>query len=171
MNKFVLVISLIVSEIFANEGVNLTISNSDFIPRLVNFIIFVAILWYLLADKVKNFYANRSNNIAKEFEEIEQKLKDSKAQKEALKAKVEETHKRAEEIIQDAKKEANILKSQILESAKKEVEVLNKGFEDYKFYEKSKLKKEVVKSYLIELTKDIHLTSEEVANIVTKKVG
>jgi len=49
--------------------------------------------------------------------------------------------------------------------------MLNKQFEDYKSYEESKMKKEVVTDYLNDLVKDIHLSSEEVANIVTKKVG
>ena len=43
--------------------------------------------------------------------------------------------------------------------------------EEYKQYEESKMKKEVVTNYLNNLVKDIHLSSEEVANIVTKKVG
>jgi F-type H+-transporting ATPase subunit b len=172
MKKVIVMLGLVAVGLFANEHTaHATISDSDFIPRLVNFIIFAAILWYLLADKIKTFYANRSNSIASKFEEVENKLKESKLQKEVLKAKVEETHKKAEEIIKTAQKEAEILKTQTLTTAKNEIAMLNKQFEDFKAYEESRIKKEVVESYLKDLAKDIHLSSEEVATIVTKKVG
>jgi len=172
MKKVIVMLGVVAVGLFANEHTaHATISNSDFIPRLVNFIIFAAILWYLLADKIKSFYANRSDSIAKQFEEAENKLKESKLQKEALKTKVEEAHKKAEEIIKTAQKEVEIIKEQTLDVAKNEIAMLNKQFEDFKTYEESRIKKEVVESYLKDLTKDIHLSSEEVATIVTKKVG
>jgi len=171
MKKIILIFSLVVVS-FASEHISsVTISDSDFIPRLVNFIIFAAILWYLLADKAKTFYANRSNSIASKFEEVENKLKESKLQKESLKREVEEAHKKAEEIVKTAQKEVEIIKAQTLAVAKNEVEMLNKQFKDFKVYEESRIKKEVVELYLKDLTKDIHLSSEEVSNIVTKKVG
>jgi F-type H+-transporting ATPase subunit b len=171
MKKVIVTLGLVAVGLFANEHAAATISDSDFIPRLVNFIIFAAILWYLLADKIKTFYADRTNSIASKFEEVENKLKNSKLQKEALKAEVEEAHKKAEEIVKTAQKEVEIIKEQTLAVAKNEVVMLNKQFEDFKAYEESRIKKEVVESYLKDLIKDIHLSSEEVATIVTKKVG
>ena len=174
MKKIIVTLGLVVVGLFANEHVaveHVSISDTDFIPRLINFVVFVGILWYLLADKVKEFYANRSKAIADAFSEVENKLKESEAQKRELKARVEEAHKKAEEIIKDAQKEVEILKLNIIKSAKNEIAMLNKQFEDYKSYEESKMKKEVVTDYLNDLVKDIHLSSEEVANIVTKKVG
>jgi F-type H+-transporting ATPase subunit b len=173
MKKIIIALGLVSVTLFAGEHqmAHTAMSDTDFIPRVINFVIFAGILWYLLADKVKTFYAERSNKIADSFAEVEAKLKDSKAQKEALQKEVEETHKKAEEIIATAKKEAEILKENILENAKNEIAMLNKQFEEQKAYEESKMKKEVVEAYLNNLAKDIHLSSEEVANIVTKKVG
>jgi len=174
MKKIIITLGLVGVSLFANEHAaqaHASLSDTDFIPRLINFVIFVGILWYLLADKVKTFYANRSKSIADSFSEIETKLKESKAQKETLKQKVEEANKKAEEIITTAKKESDIIKSKILETTKNEIAMLDKQFEEQKAYEESKMKKEVVETYLKNLVKDIHLSSEEVANIVTKKVG
>jgi len=174
MKKVVITLGLVAVSLFANEhaaAVHVSISDTDFIPRVINFVIFAGILWYLLADKVKTFYANRSQSIADSFAEVENKLRESKAQKEALKAELKETNKKAEEIIATAKKEAEFIKSKIIENAKAEIVMLNRQFEDQKAYEESKMKKEVVETYLNNLVKDIHLSSEEVANIVTKKVG
>jgi F-type H+-transporting ATPase subunit b len=174
MKKIVITFGLVGVSLFAGEhaaAAHVSMSDTDFIPRVINFVIFAGILWYLLADKVKTFYAERSNKIADSFAEVEAKLKDSKAQKEALQKEVEEAHKKAEEIIATAKKEAEILKEKILENANAEIAMLHKQFEEQKAYEESKMKKEVVEAYLNNLVKDIHLSSEEVANIVTKKVG
>jgi F-type H+-transporting ATPase subunit b len=171
MRVLLLILGVFLTSLFANEAAHVSIAKTDFIPRVVNFIIFVGILWYLLADKIKVFYSSRSKNIADSFAKVEEKLRESKQEKELLKTKVEEAHKRAEEIIQTAKKEAELIKARIIENAKAEIDIMNKQFEEYKLYEESKMKKEVVAEYLSNLTKDIHLSSEEVANIVTKKVG
>ena len=40
--------------VFANENVE-----TDIIPRVVNFTIFAAIVYFLLADKLKVFFADR----------------------------------------------------------------------------------------------------------------
>jgi len=174
MKKIIVALGLIGVSLFAGEHAataHVSISETDFIPRVINFVIFVGILWYLLADKVKNFYSDRSKSIADSFSEVENKLKESQAQKEALKKEVDDAHKKAEEIIATAKKEAEILKAKILDNAKAEIEMLHRQFADQKSYEESIMKKEVVEAYLNNLVKDIHLSSEEVANIVTKKVG
>jgi len=173
MKKVVVTLGLTAVALFANEqaAAHVSISDTDFIPRVINFVIFAGILWYLLADKVKTFYANRSKAIADAFNEVENKLKESQAQKEALKAELEEAHKKAEEIIATAKKEVEIIKAKIIENAQNEIELLNRQFNEQKAYEEAKMKKEVIENYLNNLVKDIHLSSEEVANIVTKKVG
>jgi len=173
MKKVIVTLGLVVVSVFANEHEavsHATISDSDFIPRLVNFVIFAGILWSLLADKVKNFYVERSEKIASSFQEVENKLKETKQQKESLKNQVEDSHKKADEIIKSAQKEVELIKNQILATAKNEVKLLNKQFEEYKIYEESRTKQEVVSSYLDSLVKDIHLSSDEVANIVTKRI-
>jgi F-type H+-transporting ATPase subunit b len=173
MKKIIVTLGLVVISLFANEHEavsHATISDSDFIPRVVNFVIFVGILWSLLADKIKIFYVERSEKIASAFQEVENKLKESKQHKENLKNQVEETHKKAEDIIKSAQKEVDLIKNQILATATNEIELLNKQFEEYKKYEEARLKQEVVSSYLDNLVKDIHLSSDEVANIVTKRI-
>jgi len=174
MRKIVIALGLVSVTLFAGEhtaATHVSMADTDFIPRVINFVIFAGILWYLLADKVKTFYSNRSEEIANSFAEVEEKLKASKDQKEALKKEVEEAHNKANDIINTAKKEAELLKTKIVENAKNDIEMLNKQFNEQKAYEESKMKKEVVETYLNNLVKDIHLSSEEVANIVTKKVG
>ena len=46
--------------LFAQEGAE---TDYDIVQRTVNFIIFAGILWYLLADKIKAFFADRTLSI------------------------------------------------------------------------------------------------------------
>ena len=90
MKKVILVLGVLVVSLFANEHSGpVAISDTDFVPRLINFVIFAGILWYLLADKVKEFYSNRSKAIATAFSQIEEQLKKSRDEVEVLKEEVE----------------------------------------------------------------------------------
>lgn len=60
--------------LFASEGAE---TNYDIVQRTVNFIIFAAILWYLLADKIKAFLANRTLSIQSELDKVQETLKAS----------------------------------------------------------------------------------------------
>ncbi len=148
--------------VFASE------EGTDIIPRTINFIIFVAILYYLVGDKVKRFFEERREKIAKKFQEIEEKLKESKEKKEALKAELNQAKKLAEEIIQNARKEAEFIESKIKAQLEEEIKLLEKHFEEYKEAEIRKTKQEAVKEYLQEIFKDVHITSEDAAKLILK---
>jgi len=152
--------------LFASEGVE-----TDIVVRVINFLIFAAILWYLVADKVVSFFRERKEKIAKKFQEVEERLKETKEQKEMLKAKLEEAKVKANEIIEDSKKEAELIYNNIIKEAKEEVELYKKHFEEFKEIEIKKAKKEAVKEFLEDVLKDVHITSEDAAKIVLKKVA
>lgn len=152
--------------LFASEGVE-----TDIVARIINFLIFAAILWYLVADKVVSFFRERKEKIAKKFQEVEERLKETKEQKEMLKAKLEEAKVKANEIIEDSKKEAELIYNNIIKEAKEEVELYKKHFEEFKEIEIKKAKKEAVKEFLEDVLKDVHITSEDAAKIVLKKVA
>jgi len=100
MKKVLLIVVGVVS-VFASEAAS---GHTDIIPRAINFVIFAALLWYLVADKIKRFFSERKEQIASRFQEIETKLKESKEKKEALKAELIQAKKLAEEIVENAKK-------------------------------------------------------------------
>ncbi len=163
MKKLLLVLSGVA--LFANEAAN---GGTDIIPRTINFLIFVALLWYLVGDKIKRFFAERRESIARKFQEIEEKLKESKAKKEVLKAELEEAKKLAEEIIKTAKKEAELVESKIKAQVEEEITLLQKHFEEFKESEIRKTKQEAVKEFMEEILKDIHITSEDAAKLILK---
>jgi len=162
-----LLIILIGAFLFASEGVGET----DIVVRVINFLIFVAILWYLVADKVIAFFKERKEKIANKSQEVEKKLKETKEQKELLKAKLKEAKIKADEIVEDSKKEAEVIYDNIIKEAKEEVELYKKHFEEFKEIEIKKAEKEAVKEFLEDVLKDIHITSEDAVKIVLKKVA
>jgi len=149
---------------FANEAS----SGTDIVPRTINFLIFVAILWYLVGNRAIEFFRKRKENIASKFQEVENKLREAKAKKEELEAKLEEAKITAKEIIEDAKNESTIIYNKIMENAKLELEAMDKLFENYKESEIRKAKKEVIKAFLEEVLTNIHISSEDAAKLVLK---
>jgi len=149
--------------LFANEA-----HHTDIIPRTVNFVIFVAILYYLVGDKIVNFFKERRENIAKKFQQIEDKLKESKARKEVLKAELENAKVKAKEIVETGKLEAKKLEEKIKAQTEEEIKLLQKQFEEFKKVETNRVKREAVKEFLEEVLKDVKLSSEDAAKLILK---
>ncbi len=71
----------------------------DIIPRTINFLIFVAILYYFVATPFKNFYKNRIVKISSKLDEIQKKLLESKAKKLDTMKKLEEAKASGQQVL------------------------------------------------------------------------
>jgi len=165
MKKIIALLGLFSAFAFASET---AVHTTDIIPRTVNFLIFAAILWYLVGNKAINFFKQRKEKIASRLQEIEEKLKESKSRKEALKAELENSKIKAKEIIENAKMEAKYLENKIKTQTEEEIALLQKHFEEFKVSEAKKVKKEAVKEFLEEILKDVHIKSDEAAKLILK---
>ncbi|TKX31903.1 F0F1 ATP synthase subunit B [Campylobacter aviculae] len=145
----------------------------DIVPRTINFLIFVAILYYFTADFFKNFYKNRILKISSKLDEIQKKLLESKAKKIDTMKKLEEAKANSVATLAAAKKEAEILVQKIREETQSEIILLEQYFEDQKKYELRKMEKEVVSSALKEIFEDPNmvLKQNEIVDIIMKKVS
>jgi F-type H+-transporting ATPase subunit b len=163
--------------IFANEGASqyeaIAGRSTDFLPRVFNFLIFAGILYYLLANPIKNFFKGRKEGIANQLKEIEKKLQASKDERKEAEARVEESKKRAEEIIETAGKEAQILAARIADNSVKELEVLEKQFDEKTTLEERKVIREAIDEILSSniTNDDIHLNENKVIDLISKKVA
>ena len=97
------------------EHHDVSMFNSDFFYRVLNFSIFAGILYYLLANPIKAYFSGRSEGIAKQLEEIEEKLQASANERLSAEENVKKSEKRATEIISDAGLEAQTLADNIAE--------------------------------------------------------
>ena len=155
--------------LFASEGA----VETDIVQRTVNFIIFAAILWYLLADKIKAFFANRTLSIQAELDKVQETLKASQDKVTDAQKKLEEAKKIATEIIEGAKADIDSVKQKVATAVDTDIANLNKNLEEMMKVETSKAKKQVVTEVLEELlsSENIKLTQNELVNIVLKKVA
>ena len=148
-------------------------TNYDIVERTVNFIIFAGILWYLLADKIKAFFADRTASIQAELDKVQDTLKASQDKVEDAANKLEEAKTMAAEIVDGAKADIDSVKQKVAEAVDTEIANLNKSFDERIKVETSKAKRQIVSEVLDELLKsdNLALSQEELANIVLKKVA
>ncbi len=146
---------------------------TDILPRTVNFLIFIAILYYLLAEKAKAFFTGRTASIQAELDKVQQVLKESEMRVEGAKSDLENAKKLANEIVETASADIDSIKKSIKESVEQEIANLSKSFDEKIEIETRKVKKEVVNEILDELlsSDSIALSQNELANIVLKKVA
>ena len=145
----------------------------DIVPRTINFIIFAAILYYLIANPVKNAYKGRIESIAARLDNIDQKLKESKAKKDDAIKRVEEAKANADSLVETARKEAFLISERIKEETMQEIVNLEKSFQDQKEFEKRRMVKSVVGEILNEIfaSDSVKMDQSELINIMLKRVG
>jgi len=146
---------------------------SDFWPRVVNFTIFASLLYYLVANPIKDFFKGRSAGIATQLNEIEEKLQAAKDEKKEAQVRLDASEKKAEEILVDAKAEAVILAEKIATGNQNELTLLEKQLEEKMTLEERKSAREAIDEVLSEniTTDDINLDEKKVVDIISKKVA
>lgn len=156
------------SRYFAQTG-----RETDFLPRVVNFIIFASLLYYLLANPIKNFFKGRSEGIAAQLNEIEKKLQAAKDVKKEAQNRLDESEKRAEEILIDAKAEAVLLAEKIATGNQNDLALLDKQLEEKMSLEERKSAREAIDEILSDniTNDDIMLDEAKVVEIISKKVA
>ncbi|CBG39693.1 F0F1 ATP synthase subunit B [Helicobacter mustelae] len=145
-------------------------ADSDFIARLINFVIFVAIVWLLLAKRMKMFFGERKNKISQKLLEVQERLKVAKSNKEQALRKLEEARERANKILANAKKESYTITQKIEQQSSADIENMMKSVENLMEFEQKKMEKEVVMEVLDEVFGESKINSQEYVKILEKKV-
>ncbi len=146
---------------------------TDIVPRVINFAIFASILYYLLAKPLKEYFGSRTTEIADRLTSIQDKLKESKAEKEQALQSVKDADESAVDIIATAKKEAEMLSDKVAHNLKKDLENLQKSHDDRVSVEEKKMSRGVVNEVINEMFDGgkIDLKNDDFLNIIKKKVA
>lgn len=146
---------------------------SDFLPRVINFTIFVSIIYYLLANPIKGFFKARSKGISDQLNEIEERLNLAKKEESEAQQRVVESEARAKEILEDAQNEAVLLAQKIATSSENEIALLEKQLQEKMALEERKSATAVINEILSDniSSEDITLDSTKVIDIISKKVA
>lgn len=148
-------------------------ASTDIIQRTVNFLIFAGILYYLLAEPLKNYFGGRSQKIADDHNQVKEKLAQSKAEKERAEAKVEEAKKFAANLAENAKKENKIVNDKIMQQCDADLENLAKQSVELMNLEQRKMTSEVVDAIMDDVLSQegVGFDKEAMAQVIMKKVA
>jgi len=118
--------------------------STDIVQRTINFLIFAGILFYVLAEPVKSYFAGRSSGIAEELDKVQERLRESKRLKESALQKVEDAERFAADLTETARKENKIISDKIMVQCEQDLEMLQKQNEALMELEKRRMVREVV---------------------------
>ena len=157
----------------ASQYLKITGRETDFLPRVFNFLVFAGLLYYLIAEPVRNFFRGRRDEIASRLEEIERRLQEAKEARKAAEQSLAESEKKAEEILRDAHKEVELLMERYREVGARDLEALERQFQERLEMEERKMQRETIVTLLDEniSTDDIPLDSHQVVEILERKVA
>ncbi len=147
--------------------------STDIIQRTVNFLLFAGLLWYLLAEPIKNYFNARTEGISDELKKVQDKLSETISLKKDALAKISDAEKFADELATNAKKENKIINDNMMVQCDVELETLNKQHASLIEFEQRKMVRTVVEDVLSEvLSKSSDsFDKEAMANVILKKVA
>lgn len=168
--KVLSVVLLTSVAVFATDGGH---GQTDIVPRAVNFLIFAALAYYLLAEKLKAFFVSRAASIAKAYEDAENKIKEAKTALNDARAKKDEVAKLANELMASAKTDAVTQAKKIAEYADEEIVRIKKAADE----EKAMLRKKAIIDAVDEVMGEIidkegfGVDDKDFAKIIAKRVA
>ena len=170
MSRILVIMLMISTYALASSAEN---TGTDIVQRSVNFIIFAGLIWYLVAEPVKNYFATRSQGIADELQKVQDKLNESITLKKEALSKISDAEKYAESISESLKKENKVLNDNIMLQCDAELEILAKQHLSLMDFEQRKMVRSVVEDIVDDVLKQSSdsFDKEAMANVILKKVA
>jgi len=171
MNKIILLVVMISTYALASEVGHE--GATDIVQRTVNFLLFAGLVWYLVGEPVKNYFASRSQSIADELKKVQDRLDESIALKKDALAKISDAEKFASELSVLAKKENKIINDAIMTQCDADLEIISKHAIASRGLEQRKMIRGVVEDVLKETLAQSSndFDKEAMANVILKKVA
>jgi F-type H+-transporting ATPase subunit b len=148
-------------------------AGTDIVQRTVNFLLFAGLIWYLVAEPVKNYFASRSQAIADEMKKVQDKLNETATLKKEAQAKITDAQKFVQELTINSKKENKIINDNIIAQCDVDLEILSKQQSSLMEFEQRKMVSNVVEETLQEVLNQSSdgFDKEAMANVILKKVA
>lgn len=171
MAKILITVLMLSAYLFGSDAAHE--GSTDIIQRTVNFLIFAGILYYLLAEPLKNYFTGRSANIASELEKVQERLRESKRLKEAAEHKIDDANRFAHDLSEITKKECKLLNDKIIAQTEIDVEIAQKHNNVLMDLEKRKMIRDVVGEVMGDVLRasDTAMGKDAMTDILKKKVA
>lgn len=121
MKRILFLIGILSVGLFASE---VSFAHSDFVERLINFVIFFLILWYFGSSKIKQIFIDRREKISNDFNRAQEEEQRIKKEKEKVKKALEDAKNKAAEIIALAKKDSYLISQKYEEKLDKDLKMI-----------------------------------------------
>jgi len=146
---------------------------TDIVQRTVNFLLFAGLVWYLVAEPIKSYFASRSQGISDELQKVQDKLSETIALKKEALSKISDAEKFAEELAITSKKENKIINDNMMAQCEVELETLEKQNATLTEFEQRKMVRTVVEDILNDVLSQSSnsFDKEAMANVILKKVA
>jgi F-type H+-transporting ATPase subunit b len=146
---------------------------TDIIQRTVNFLLFFGLVWYLVAEPAKNYFAARSQGISDELQKVQDKLSESVSLKKEALTKISDAEKFAEELVTVSKRENKIINDNIMLQCEADLETIAKQNTSLMEFEQRKMVRTVVQDVLSEVLSQSSdsFDKEAMASVILKKVA
>jgi F-type H+-transporting ATPase subunit b len=147
--------------------------STDIIQRTVNFLLFAGLVWYLVAEPIKSYFASRSQGISDELQKVQDKLSETITLKKEALAKISDAEKFAEELAISSKKENKIINDNMMAQCEIELETLVKQNATLSDFEQRKMVRNVVENVLNEALSQSSdsFDKKAMADVILKKVA
>ena len=171
MSRILLLIIMISTYALASSGAEG--GGTDIVQRTVNFLLFFGLIWYLIAEPAKNYFAARSQGIADELQKVQDKLGESVSLKKEALAKISDAEKFAEELVTVSKKENKIINDNIMLQCEADLETVTKQNNSLMEFEQRKMVRTVVEVIMTEVLSQSSesFDKEAMASVILKKVA
>ena len=170
MSRILVIMLMISTYALASSAEN---AGTDIVQRTVNFILFAGLVWYLVAEPVKNYFASRSQAIADELQKVQDKMNESISLKKEALARISDAEKQAGEIANSLKKENKVLNDNIMKQCDVELETISKQHVSLMEFEQRKMVRNVVEDVVTDVLSQSsdNFDKEAMANVILKKVA
>ncbi len=170
MGKILITLLMVSTYALASDSGHMS---SDIVQRTVNFLLFVGLVWYLVAEPVKNYFVSRSKGIADELQKVQEKLKETIARKNEALDQISDAEKFKAELQITSKKENKIINDNIMAQCDFELENIVKQNASLMDFLQRKMVRNVVEETLEEVLAQASesFNKEAMANIILKKVA
>jgi F-type H+-transporting ATPase subunit b len=171
MGKLLITVLMLSTYLFGSDAA--AEGSTDIVQRTVNFLIFAGILYYILAEPIKNYFGGRSAGIASELDKVQERLKESKNIKEAAEHKIEEAERFVNELNEVTKKECKILSDRVMTQCDQDLDVMQKQSDSLMALEKRQMVRNVVNEVMGDVmsASDASMDSNAMTDILKKKVA
>ncbi len=170
MSRILVLMLMISTYALASEAEH---AGTDIVQRTVNFLLFAGLVWYLVGEPVKSYFAARSQAIADDLKKVQEKLNESITLKKDALAKITDAEKFAQELMVTAKKENKIINDNIMSQCDMELETLGKHHVSVMEFEQRNMVRNVVEDIMKETLSQTaeSFDKEAMANVILKKVA